>query len=110
MSYKVRNFTVKDNEGNTLAENVQASASAEDVYFTIGDAEGNTEITLKEMVFGDNIPSSNAKNLHGRIETLENKKIDITSIPTSVITNKIQRGLNSESLAAGAVLTYEGFK
>lgn len=62
------------------------------------------------MVFGDTIPSSNAKNLHGRIEILENKKIDITSIPTSVIENKIKNDINNENLSNGAVLTYEGFK
>lgn len=62
------------------------------------------------MVFGDNTPSSNAKNLHDRITTLENKKIEITSIPTSTIIDKIQKGINNDSLATGAVLTYEGFK
>jgi hypothetical protein len=109
-NYVVRDFTVQNKDGNTIAENVAVSASADNVYFTVGGAGGDTEITLREIVFGDNIPSSNAKNLHGRITTLEKKKIDITSIPSEDIENKIKKGTDNDNTFDNAVLTYKGFK
>ena len=106
----VRNFTIKDEQGVEVASNVQVSAPAENVYFTIGAQEGDKEYSLKEMVFGDSIPSSDALDLYGKIKALEDRKVEITAVPNSAINDKILIDKNDTAVADDAVLTYNNFK